>query len=413
MRQVRKAAQTIANVVTYVAVVGFSNTGNRLLPGMTANVRVVTDSRESVLKVPNSALRVRIAGIEPAAGGASAPAGSASAASVGDARGWSVFSEAFAQPAGGGQGGQGGVGLAAQRERLVTELGLSAQQQDKLDAISAELRPKFMAMRELAEDQRAAARDKVMTEMREKISAMLTPEQRSKYEQLPRPGAAPGGAPRDAANNIAARADSTGATASKPAEKKAETAKPATGTSPAPAAGSAGAPAEGGNGGSGGPGGPMAEFRNRLVAELQLSADQTTKVDAIYADMRRKFMALRDLPQEDRGKARDRIMADTRARIGDLLTAEQKPKYAAMLAESAGRTNTRGRIYLMGEDGKPRAFNVRLGITDGSSTELIVAAGGPAAAELKEGAVVITGIQPAGTPAAGTTRPPTGPRLPF
>jgi HlyD family secretion protein len=43
------------------------------LPGMTANVRVVTDQRESALKIPNSALRVRIAGVEPAAP-AAAPA---------------------------------------------------------------------------------------------------------------------------------------------------------------------------------------------------------------------------------------------------------------------------------------------------------------------------------------------------
>ena len=68
VRQVRKAAQNVANVVTYVAVVSFSNTDGRLLPGMTANVRVVTDTRENVLKVPNAALRVRIAGVEPAAG---------------------------------------------------------------------------------------------------------------------------------------------------------------------------------------------------------------------------------------------------------------------------------------------------------------------------------------------------------
>jgi HlyD family secretion protein len=65
VRQVRKAAQNVANVVTYVAVVGFTNTDGRLLPGMTANVRVITDSRENVLKIPNSALRVRIAGVEP------------------------------------------------------------------------------------------------------------------------------------------------------------------------------------------------------------------------------------------------------------------------------------------------------------------------------------------------------------
>ena len=70
VRQVRKAATNVSNVITYVAVVNFDNTDGRLLPGMTANVRVVTEQRENVLKVPNAALRVRIAGVEPA----SAPA---------------------------------------------------------------------------------------------------------------------------------------------------------------------------------------------------------------------------------------------------------------------------------------------------------------------------------------------------
>jgi len=62
IRQVRKAAQNVANVITYVAVIGFSNSAGRLLPGMTANVRVVTDLRDNALKIPNAALRVRIAG---------------------------------------------------------------------------------------------------------------------------------------------------------------------------------------------------------------------------------------------------------------------------------------------------------------------------------------------------------------
>ncbi len=60
VRQVRKAALNVANVVTYVAVVRFANADGRLLPGMTANVRVVTDTRHDVLKVPNAALRMRI-----------------------------------------------------------------------------------------------------------------------------------------------------------------------------------------------------------------------------------------------------------------------------------------------------------------------------------------------------------------
>jgi len=67
VRQVRKAALNVANVVTYVAVIGFANVDGRLMPGMTANVRVVTDQRSAVLQVPNAALRLRIAGAEPAA----------------------------------------------------------------------------------------------------------------------------------------------------------------------------------------------------------------------------------------------------------------------------------------------------------------------------------------------------------
>ncbi len=80
--QVRKAAVSAQNVVTYTVIIPFDNPGHALLPGMTANVRIVVDTRENVLKVPNAALRVRIAGVEPkaaasAAGASSAPGGGA------------------------------------------------------------------------------------------------------------------------------------------------------------------------------------------------------------------------------------------------------------------------------------------------------------------------------------------------
>ncbi len=272
VRQVRKAAQNVANVVTYTAVVQFNNTSGRLLPGMTANVRMVTDQRESVLKIPNSALRVRIAGVEPAAAPApAAPAPGASAAAL--------------------------------------------------------------------------------------------------------PATAPAASP--------ATAPAAPASASTPA-----------GSGPTPAA-------TGGTGPN-----PATEFRNRLVAELQLKPDQVEKVDAIYAEARPKFMMLRDMAPEERTKARERITADIRARIGELLTPEQKPKYTALVAEVAGRQTTRGRIYLLAEDGKPRAYSVRLGISDGTSTELLVGPNSPDANVLKEGATVITGIlggaaTPARTPPAG------------
>lgn len=73
--QVRKAATNTQNVITYTVVVAFSNTESRLMPGMTANVKLVTDVRENVLKVPNAALRVRLPGVAPPAGPASAASG--------------------------------------------------------------------------------------------------------------------------------------------------------------------------------------------------------------------------------------------------------------------------------------------------------------------------------------------------
>lgn len=271
--QIRKAAVSSQNVVTYTVVVGFSNPGSMLLPGMTANVRIVTDTRENVLKVPNAALRVRIAGVEPAAA-ASAPGGPTASA----------------------------------------------------------------------------------------------------------PGAV-------------ARAE------------------PGTGWLPSAVAqtGAASAP------GARGTGGPLGELRARLVADLALSPAQIEKVDAILAEARPRFADLRNLPEEERAKARERISADIRARVAEQLTPEQKQRYQQIAAETSGRQSTRGRLYLLDDKNRPVAYAVRLGITDGVSTELLVPPNAPEAAVLKEGATVITGVAAAG--AAGGSNAsrstPAGPRPMF
>jgi len=59
VKQVRKAATVVSNVVTYTVVISAANPELTLLPGMTANVRVVTAQKEAALKVPNAALRFR------------------------------------------------------------------------------------------------------------------------------------------------------------------------------------------------------------------------------------------------------------------------------------------------------------------------------------------------------------------
>lgn len=59
VRQVRLNPTTLQNVVTYNVVIDVDNPGNRLLPGMTAYVNVVTAQKQDVMKVPNAALRFR------------------------------------------------------------------------------------------------------------------------------------------------------------------------------------------------------------------------------------------------------------------------------------------------------------------------------------------------------------------
>jgi HlyD family secretion protein len=55
--QIRQAPITVQNVVTYDVVVSVDNPKLLLFPGMTANVRIITDDHKGVLKVPLQALR--------------------------------------------------------------------------------------------------------------------------------------------------------------------------------------------------------------------------------------------------------------------------------------------------------------------------------------------------------------------
>jgi HlyD family secretion protein len=239
VRQVRKAATVVSNVVTYTVVISAANPDLTLLPGMTANVRIVTAQKVKALKVPNAALRFR-------------PAGSSD-------------------------------------------------------------------------------------------------------------------------------------------EKK-----PVVAVSPAPT--SAAAASSGG-----GSGGGLAQQRERLVAELKLDSGQTAKVDTIFDSIRDKFKAARDLPEAEKGKAQERNRADVRERVSALLTPEQKKRYDEMAgeAQAARAGGGSGRVWIVGDDANPKAVSVRLGLNDGSMTEIV-------SGDIKEGSEVIvgqqtaTGAKPSGIP---------GPRL--
>jgi HlyD family secretion protein len=55
--QVRKNSTTNQNVVTYPVVIAAKNSGEKLLPGMTANISFQIEAKEGVLRVPSAALR--------------------------------------------------------------------------------------------------------------------------------------------------------------------------------------------------------------------------------------------------------------------------------------------------------------------------------------------------------------------
>jgi len=57
IQQMRLNPQNVQNVVTYNVVIDVSNPEQKLKPGMTANLTIIIDERNNVLKVPNAALR--------------------------------------------------------------------------------------------------------------------------------------------------------------------------------------------------------------------------------------------------------------------------------------------------------------------------------------------------------------------
>jgi HlyD family secretion protein len=185
--QIRKAAQVVQNVVSYTTVITVPNPDRTLLPGMTANVRVQVDRREDTLRVANAALRFR-----PPADSGSEPAAAPRPRTGADDSGGRGQAGGAGAPAG---GGSGGGGLREMRATLVRDLALTPEQQTKLDAIFEEARQAFAAARAQGGDDKAAGaqRRRARTEIREKIRAILTPDQQKRFDaSLPaQDGAAP------------------------------------------------------------------------------------------------------------------------------------------------------------------------------------------------------------------------------
>ena len=160
--QIRKAPQVVQNVVTYTVIVGVENPSGKLMPGMTANVKLVVAQKPSALKVSNAALRFRPAGVEAPTSSAPAAGGAAS-----------------------GTGSGGPPSVEEIRERLVKGLNLSDDQQKKLEPILQESREQRRGLQWLPSDaERRSKAQKIREAQRARIREILTEEQKTRYDEM-------------------------------------------------------------------------------------------------------------------------------------------------------------------------------------------------------------------------------------
>jgi HlyD family secretion protein len=160
------------------------------------------------------------------------------------------------------------------------------------------------------------------------------------------------------------------------------------------------APQEGAPPAKGQAAGQAAQFRERLLKELKPSDAQKAQLDDIFAESRRRFATLRELGSEtERRRESERIRAEASARISQIVTAEQRPAWEKLLAEASGSRTAAasGRLWVLRE-GEPSPVDVRLGLSDGGSTEIV---GG----KLAEGDEVIVGLAAGAGEAQGTGLP--------
>lgn len=161
--QVRKAAQVVQNVVTYISVISAPNPDLTLLPGMTANVRIITAKRDDVVKVPNAALRFRPPGT--AADGAQKKGEKDEKSEKGGASAGSAQGQAL-------------------RERLTRELGLTAEQQAKLETIQNETRSRIAAISMDDPAERKKEIGRLRAQSRAQIAEILNEDQRKRYDAM-------------------------------------------------------------------------------------------------------------------------------------------------------------------------------------------------------------------------------------
>ncbi len=152
VKQIRLAAQNVSNVITYIVIVSAPNPKKELLPGMTANVKIVLDTRNNVKLIPNSATRFRLPNTETA---------TKAAARTGR-----------------------GNWIPAFIEKMTKSLSLTDEQKTQAETILTEIRKKMAFAHQSPESDRKKQIEKAKNEMRQQIATILNEEQKVKFQQM-------------------------------------------------------------------------------------------------------------------------------------------------------------------------------------------------------------------------------------
>jgi HlyD family secretion protein len=161
VEQIRLAPVALQNVVTYTVIIAAQNPLGRLLPGMTANVEIMTGERTNVVVVPNEALRFE-------------PRGAAE-------------SIAAADPV----TGSGTAGRTSPGQQMITRLAAELElTPEQMERVRTALETEFANGRaagvpgaaRFPDQERDQRRARIVTALR----TALTPEQFKRYEDLQR-----------------------------------------------------------------------------------------------------------------------------------------------------------------------------------------------------------------------------------
>jgi HlyD family secretion protein len=160
---------------------------------------------------------------------------------------------------------------------------------------------------------------------------------------------------------------------------------------------------------------PLEDLRQRVIADVKPTAEQLAAIDRALDEARASLPGRNaGMSSEEWRNAVRQIRQELQSKLAEALDPERRAKLAAMTHPTRGEApkdeGAPGRAYILDGEYKPQPVALRLGISDGSYTELVNG-------DLKDGAAVIIGGGPrvpgvtSENGASGSQPRPRGPRL--